>query len=539
MDSSFPPSHVLEAFCLHGTPQQLPGGQGQSYRVGDAVLKPVDDPEETEYISKLQHQLRKRTNNIEYQLAEPIPATFPGDGVYEYVVDGWSAARLVPDCQDPAVLGRQWNRILRAGRAFLEDLAAAVHEPPAFIATRNHRWAKGDRVAWSEEPEENIQSPLAAETVKCQLVHGDLAGNVLFPETDSNEAPAIIDLSLYWRPVEYTEAIVVADGLIWYGEGEDLVRLLGTDEFRLQMLVRALIFRLVASSEAVREGRGAGGDCAFDEPTWLVDFCRRVEKENGVIGGPRMGHRVVKLSDEIAVKYGYGLTAGEAATQQFAYDHVDPSIVRVPRVHHFFEYPRPGTTHLDGFLFMDYIPGRNLKDVDLTENPHIVPQVAKIIMHLQSISGQLPGPIGGGRISGYLWGDYGCKPFHSLDDMNAWLNRRLALRDLSIDLTPYPLVLCHMDLCRRNMILDDIDGRQSIGLVDWGHAGLYPRFFEFTTLSCLNPYDAPYENPLIQSAEALVKLTEEERRLMKLMQVVRAANLRYLLYLSSDDIGID
>lgn len=86
---------------------------------------------------------------------------------------------------------------------------------------------------------------------------------------------------------------------------------------------------------------------------------------------------------------------------------------------------------------------------------------------------------------------------HLYLDMNKWLNRRLALRDESIDLTPHPLVLCHMDLCRRNMILKE--DNQSICLLDLAHAGLFPRFFEVATISCLNPFDAQYQKPASRS----------------------------------------
>ena len=44
-------------------------------------------------------------------------------------------------------------------------------------------------------------------------------------------------------------------------------------------------------------------------------------------------------------------------------------------------------------------------------------------------------------------------PLASVSDLNSWLNRRLTLQDMSIDITGYPLDLCHLDLCRRNMIL--------------------------------------------------------------------------------------
>jgi aminoglycoside phosphotransferase (APT) family kinase protein len=261
---------------------------------------------------------------------------------------------------------------------------------------------------------------------------------------------------------------------------------------------------------------------------WLINLCQSVEKKEGMIGGLVEGNRVIKISEKIAVKYGFGVTATEAATQDFAYRNIDPSIARVPKVYRFFQ-DESDVSCIRGYLFMEYVPGRNLKDLDLDIHKDIVPRVADVIAHLGRIpGGHVPGPVGGGKPQGYLWGDYGTKAvFHSVADMNAWLNKRLVLRNESIDLTPYPLVLCHMDLCRRNMILEE--DNKSIWLVDWGHAGLFPRFFEVATISCLNPYDAPYEEDLLRTTEKRIGLTEVEKGLIKLMQIARAASLRYLL----------
>jgi hypothetical protein len=76
-----------------------------------------------------------------------------------------------------------------------------------------------------------------------QLVHGDLAGNVLFhPELP----PLVIDLSPYWRPPAFASAVVVVDALVWLGADEDLVKPLLEDEGFPQLLLRALLFRAVA-----------------------------------------------------------------------------------------------------------------------------------------------------------------------------------------------------------------------------------------------------------------------------------------------------
>lgn len=178
---------------------------------------------------------------------------------------------------------------------------------------------------------------------------------------------------------------------------------------------------------------------------------------------------------------------------------------------------------------MDYVSGQSLQDLDLSLHTNIVPRIATIIEHFGQIhnSRQVPGPTGGGEPEGYLWGDDGAKTtFTCVADLEVWLNKRLVLRDKSIDLSSHPLVLCHMDLCRRNMILEEDN---TICLVDWGSAGMYPRYFEVATLSWLNPYDEPYEKPLLERVISLLGLTAEEKDAMALLQIARAANLRYTL----------
>jgi len=69
---------------------------------------------------------------------------------------------------------------------------------------------------------------------------------------------------------------------------------------------------------------------------WLIEFCQRLEKENGVIGGYKGEDKVVKLSHDIAAKSGHGVTASEAKTQESAHRNANPSIVHVPRVYRFF-----------------------------------------------------------------------------------------------------------------------------------------------------------------------------------------------------------
>ncbi|KMP09918.1 hypothetical protein CIRG_09151 [Coccidioides immitis RMSCC 2394] len=140
----------------------------------------------------------------------------------------------------------------------------------------------------------------------------------------------------------------------------------------------------------------------------------------------------------------------------------------------------------------------NIDDV----SEHLV----NIVSELAAVrGGDIPGQVDGGMLQVYLWGDNGTREiFHSIDDVNHWLNKRLQLINKEIDLRLYPLVLCHLDLCRRNIkLMED----NSICLLDWGHAGFFPRFFEAAAVSSIND-NAAYGNSLHKAIIKEAKLTE-------------------------------
>lgn len=76
-------------------------------------------------------------------------------------------------------------------------------------------------------------------------------------------------------------------------------------------------------------------DIATASEECLIELCHKTKKERGIIGGPSGGDRVIRLSDDIAVKYGSSATGAEATTQDFAYNSVDANIVHIPRVYRF------------------------------------------------------------------------------------------------------------------------------------------------------------------------------------------------------------
>ncbi|MCD9899308.1 phosphotransferase [Streptomyces sp. MT29] len=176
------------------------------------------------------------------------------------MVEGWTAAEFAEGRPGPS---GQWPGVVATGRAFHAALSELPR--PAFLDRRTHPWAVADRVAWGEE--ETAVVPELAEPfarllslrrpveATAQIVHGDLTGNVLFAP---GQDPVVIDFSPYWRPPLCAEAVVIGDGLLWYEPAPGLLVGGGGDPRWRQMLIRALIFRLVALSGLVGPSWRAG-----------------------------------------------------------------------------------------------------------------------------------------------------------------------------------------------------------------------------------------------------------------------------------------
>ena len=241
MHSSPPPPAALEAFGVHAVPAALPGGRGLAWRVGDLVFKPADlAPDELAWHADVLPTLDSPEIRLSF-----LQRTVDGG----LVVDGWTAWSYLPGEHREG----RWSEVIAVGDVFHRAVAGLPR--PAFIAARTDPWAIGDRVAWGEAPIEPYRDvPHVARLavlrrpvdIGSQLIHGDLAGNVLFSE---ELPPAVIDLSLYWRPAAFATAIVVADALVWEDADESLLDSVGDVEDIGQMLVRALLYRLVAASE--------------------------------------------------------------------------------------------------------------------------------------------------------------------------------------------------------------------------------------------------------------------------------------------------
>jgi len=257
------PEGVLAAFGLAGAvPVRLPGGQGTAWRVGRVVLKPTDSVRAGRWFAEVYDAL----SGPGFRVPRPVRA-LTGD----WVALGWTAYQRVPGAAaDWSGVSPRWPDLVAVNRA-LNAALIAVPVPP-WRATVENPWTIGDEVAWDERDPGPLlgpgAGPLAGQVrrllaalrpidLPSQLIHADLAGNVLFA---NRLPPAVIDFSPLERPAALPLAIVAVDTLMWHRASPEVLGYLSGEPELGQLLARALVYRLV--TEIVRHAGTAGVDAA-------------------------------------------------------------------------------------------------------------------------------------------------------------------------------------------------------------------------------------------------------------------------------------
>jgi uncharacterized protein (TIGR02569 family) len=263
-----PPKDVLGAFGVSGTPTALEGGQRLAWRVGHLVLKPADASEES-----LAWQARVLADVPSDIVRVGRPERSIGGA---YIVAGWSASTFCPGRHEP----RRWSEIIAVGRRLHRHLAQVAR--PDFLDSRTDPWAIADRAAWGDTSlapyrdaphVARLEARLEPVRAASQIIHGDLTGNVLFADS---LPPAVIDLSPYWRPVEFASAIVVADAIVWEKATiAELSSAMTGNQFG-QLLARALMFRII--TDAVADPEALSGRATTYAPA--VDLAVRLTTDH-------------------------------------------------------------------------------------------------------------------------------------------------------------------------------------------------------------------------------------------------------------------
>lgn len=250
-----PPPHVCATFGLRDREPVPLGAEWEvGWRLGDVVLSPVVDAGRAAWSARVRETLVVEG----VRLARPVRST---DG--RYVVSGWRADTFVegePESRHDEVVSLSGR--LHAATAQLDRPRFLAHAPAApyqggdlFLAADHSAWdAQPTRVLRAQIPEDPTQGALRSLELigqlgtlrrqvssPNQLVHGDLFGTVLF---SGNLAPAITDITPYWRPAGWAAAVVVVDSLAWGGADDGLIGRWEDIPEWPQMLLRALMFRL-------------------------------------------------------------------------------------------------------------------------------------------------------------------------------------------------------------------------------------------------------------------------------------------------------
>ena len=231
---AFPPQAVLRAWRVQDL-EPLPGGQGDAFRSGHLVLKPTPDRERSSWLADTLDGLAPDST---VRIVRPIRSV---DGAW--VVAGWAAWRWIE--------GSQWRPTVHQLLNVSASFHSAVAEVPWAPAMRGRdRWAAADRIAWGED-DHLLSGSLKAladarQPVQLphQLIHGDLHGNVL---SHPGLPPAVIDVSPFWRPVAFADAIILVDHEIETQSLEELAPTLLSSQGR-QLLIRAVLFRALSDS---------------------------------------------------------------------------------------------------------------------------------------------------------------------------------------------------------------------------------------------------------------------------------------------------
>ena len=201
---------MLRAFGIADGPlQPLAGRISQTaFRVGDAVLKLVQDPAENEWSAAIFDAVEEDG----FRVHRPIRAR---DGTF--LVDNWIAWRWIDGEHERT----NWLAAADAARCLHRAIPPAAARAgregrPEWLHQRTHRWARAEASVWHGAPlpaEADYSVPEVAlweraraagpvlteeEERESQVIHGDVAGNVL--RDPALDTLAFIDMSPGWRP---------------------------------------------------------------------------------------------------------------------------------------------------------------------------------------------------------------------------------------------------------------------------------------------------------------------------------------------------
>jgi len=193
----------------------------------------------------------------------------------------------------------------------------------------------------------------------------------------------------------------------------------------------------------------------------------------------RQNELIYRISSEAIVKVENNPEMRESSNMNYVAQHINGKI-RLPKVYRSFARAK------DCYTVMQFVKGETLNEMPwlsrgLPQRRSIIKQVAEGITALRRMTGNTPGPVGGGSPIGNLFGAFGARrSFSDARELEKWMDRKLALGGGGSLTGKFDaLVMCHMDIALRNLMLDN-DGQ--LWFLDWEWAGFYPAEFEIASL---------------------------------------------------------
>jgi len=246
LNKDIPDEELLDAFGCKGEARLLSGGESSSYLAGDVVLKPIDNIEEANWTAGLMNSIVENG----FRVAKPVKAKNRS-----WVYQNWTAFKYLKG----EVSKQRAREKFVVTRNFHKALAGCKR--PAFLETKVNPYVTADRMVWEKqlltmsEQLKPFLTPIMAKLKPIeldeQLIHGDMTGNILFHET---LPPAVIDMTPYWHPAKYAEAIIAVDAMVWDGAEDTLLNVLDNTFEMNQLMLRAAIWRIKITDEFFLKG---------------------------------------------------------------------------------------------------------------------------------------------------------------------------------------------------------------------------------------------------------------------------------------------
>ncbi len=241
----YPDQLVLDFFSLEGPVVKLNLGEGRTFKAGNTILKHVnrDSRKSTQWLIDLALQTEEKG----FRISKPLPSI---NGTY--ISDfGWTAWTFLSGNHDYT------NKIaesVEAIIAFHKEVKGVTR--PSFMVEEDNPYRRADRLVFgelklkiNEDTNPVIQrlvERLSFVDLEVQLIHGDLnPENIILLD---GEYPGIIDITPYFRPIEFALAVYA----YWIGPfKEDFVILdyFADIDYFDQMMYRAALRMILIKQE--------------------------------------------------------------------------------------------------------------------------------------------------------------------------------------------------------------------------------------------------------------------------------------------------